>query len=61
MKKDRPMFANDMFWKGIQQVFSVRAGDFIGYHQPGEIQQAKTGPEPKIVEVKVENQLKIEL
>jgi len=37
MKKDRPMYADDMFLKGVQQVFSVRTGEFIGYYRPGEL------------------------
>jgi hypothetical protein len=49
-RHDRPMYADDMFRAGVQQVFSVRTGEFLGYSwEPRSWEQAKPGeiePEP---------------
>lgn len=50
--RDRLMFADDMFWKGTQQVFSVRTGERLGY-------TGRDDPEPQQAED--ENQLTLNL
>lgn len=45
--KDRIMQADDMFLKGVQQLFSVRTGDFVGYSNGEQIKPPVPGPEKK--------------
>lgn len=44
---DRPMFAPDMFVPNLEQVFSVRTGEFIGYHRTGGAIPREPEPEPE--------------
>jgi len=51
------MYADDMFLDGVQQVFSVRTGDFIGYRGMIEAEEQPEIPVP--IPVKDEAQLSI--
>ena len=56
MKPDRPMFAPDLLDETLQQVFSVRTGERIGYWREGE-PLTKEKESAKIKEEKDINQL----
>lgn len=56
MKKDKFIYAPDMFWDNVLQVFSVRTGDRIGYTRTDGI-DPEPQPEPEEIITNNPNQL----
>ena len=60
-RRDRIMFADDMFRQGMQQAFSVCTGEFIGYRDYDWMDEPVEQPQQVQTETVNKSQLTLEL